>query len=594
MQKTLFKDFLTLLKRYRSKYILGSVLVILSNVLVILNPLILRQALIAMDPSSGIAQGAFALFLQSNLGQSSVIPWVTLLLSVTVLIAAMRYRMRIAFITTSREAERDIRTVLFHRLQEQTQSFYDRFGAGELLSRLTNDISAYRTVLGPGIMYPMMFISLVIPGMAALFWISPPLATLTLIPMLIIPILNWVLKAPLYRFSTEVQAGLGEMSTMCAEDYSHIRIVKSYLMETRLVRTFNQLCERLISPNFKLMISEELLFPFFGLVTKTVTVLLVIFAGYMITHQWRSLSTADFISFMWIQSYIFIPVVMLAWLIPTYERGRAAYDRLLEIYEAPIEIEDTVNSALTIPPDASIEIKNLTFTYPSGTLPALKNLSLSIQGGTFIGLTGPIGSGKSTLIKLLAREYEVPKGNIMIAGRDIHDYSLQSFAETIGIVEQMPFLFSKTIADNIRFGKQEATVEELELVSEYADLHTTVMDFPEQYDTLVGERGVTLSGGQKQRVAMARAFLVDRSILLLDDIFSAVDIGTESRIFKRMRENFKGKTVILITHRASVLAHMDRVIYLDKGEIMEDGVPAELLHRAGPFAALNELQAYKE
>lgn len=593
MQKTLFKDLIALLKRYRSRYAFASALVIISSGLVILNPLILRQAIIAMDPTAGVPEGFFAIFLQQNLGQS-LIAWLAVLFSIAFTTAYLRYRMRYAFITTSRDAERDIRHVIFVRLQEQTQSFYDRYGAGELLSRLTNDITAYRTILGPGIMYPVFFLSLAVPGMAALFWISPPLATLTLVPMFTIPLLNWLLRTPLYHTSIAVQKGLGELSTMCEEHYSDIRVVKSYHLEKRLGSEFNRLCETLIVPNFRFMLTEGLLFPFFGLITKSVTIGLMLFAGYMITHQWNVLSSADFISFMWIQSYIFLPVVMLAWLIPVYERGRSAYDRLLEIYEEPIDIKDTGVKNLSIPANASIEVRDLTFSYPGKSTPALNSFSVHIDGGTFLGITGPIGCGKSTLIKLLRREYEVPKGKIIIGGRDIHDYPLSSFSEAMVSVEQVPFLFSKTIADNIRFGKQVATTEELELVAQYADLHETILEFPERYNTLVGERGVTLSGGQKQRVAMARAFLVDRSILLLDDIFSAVDIDTETRIFRHMRENFKGKTVILITHRVSILSQMDRVIYLDEGRLIEDGSPMELLKREGPFAALSGLQAYEE
>lgn len=594
MQKTLFKDLLALLKRYRYRYIAASLLVIVANILVIINPLVFRQAIIAMDPSAGVAEGTFALTLQKVLGNTSIIPWLSVLIGIASLVAYMRYRMRIAFITTSRDAERDVRTLLFLKLQNQTQSFYDRYGAGELLSRLTNDITVYRTILGPGIMYPMFFISLAVPGIIALFWISPHLALITVIPMFIIPVLNWILRGPLYKYSAEVQKGLGDMSTLCEEHYSDIRIVKSYLLENRLGKIFNNLCEKLVTPNFKLMVTEGLLFPFFGLITKIVTVALILGAGFMITHQWGVLSTADFLSFMWIQSYIFIPVVMLAWLIPIYERGRAAYDRLLEIYEAPIEIQDTGVQKLHIPANASIEIRDLTFTYPTASAPSLKNLSLKINGGEFIGITGPLGSGKSTLIKLLRREYEIPKNKILIAGRDIHDYPLHSFSDAMVTVEQAPFLFSKTIGENIRFGKQSATDEELELVSMYADLHETILEFPESYDTIVGERGVTLSGGQKQRVAMARAFLVDKPVLLLDDIFSAVDVGTESRIFQKMRENFKGKTVLLITHRVSVLSRLDRVLYFDQGCLIEEGTPEELLKRQGRFAALSALQAYKE
>jgi ATP-binding cassette subfamily B protein len=218
-------------------------------------------------------------------------------------------------------------------------------------------------------------------------------------------------------------------------------------------------------------------------------------------------------------------------------------------------------------------------------------LTFNIKGGSFVGITGPIGSGKSTLFRLLSREYEIPRGMIYIGGKDIHDYPLEAFSKSMVTVEQIPFLFSKTIAENVMFGRDSASQAEIELVSRHADLHETVMEFPQQYDTVVGERGVTLSGGQKQRIVMARAFLVNRSILLLDDIFSAVDMGTERRIFDRMKSNFEGRTVLLITHRVSILEQLDRVIYMQDGKIVEDGSPAQLVQKKGYYAALHDLQS---
>jgi ATP-binding cassette subfamily B protein len=316
----------------------------------------------------------------------------------------------------------------------------------------------------------------------------------------------------------------------------------------------------------------------------------VIVSAKLILQGWGSLSTADFVSFMWIQSYIFFPVIMLGWLLPIFQRGRAAYDRLVEIDQSPVEVVDRAKEPLTIPPLASIEIKDLTFSYPGASHPSLASLSCRFEGGAFTGICGPIGSGKSTLLKILNREYEIPEGKIWIGGKEIHDYPLESFHQQIVTVDQVPFLFSRTIEENVRFGKHEASQQELELAARYADLHETILEFPEQYGTLIGERGVTLSGGQKQRVAIARALLVNRSILLLDDIFSAVDSRTEETIFQAMRKRLEGKTVILISHRASVLEKMDRVLYFSEGRVIEQGSPKDLIQQKGHFAALVELQ----
>lgn len=596
MEKSLFENLLVILRKYRLRFFQGFCMVLISNGLLIINPLVFRQAVIAVDPFSPSEGGFLEAFFRWCLGENSSIVWywALFLFMIALTSAIFKYWMRMTFITVSRDVELEVRAKLFDKIQAQSMAFFDRYGTGELLSRLTNDISSYRDVLGPGIMYPLFFLTMMIPGLLALFYISIPLALISLIPLFVIPIVNYFIRDQIYKVAFAVQKALGKLSSMVQEHFSAIRIVKSYVIESETGRQFRELCDHLFIKNLRLDSLQGSLFPFFTFLTKIITVTLVLFSGVIIFKGWEALSTADFVSFMWIQSYIFYPVLMLGWLIPVYERGRAAYDRLLQIYEEPIEVKDIPHSKLHIPLQADISITGLTFTYPTGETPVLSDLDLDIKGGTFVGITGPIGGGKTTLFKLLTREYEIPMGMISIGGRDIHDYSLKAFHGEIVTVEQVPFLFSKSIAENVRFGRREASLEEMESVARFADLHETILDFPEKYETIIGERGMTLSGGQKQRLAMARAFLVNRSILLLDDIFSAVDAATEKRIFSAMHENFLGKTVILITHRVSILKKMDRVIYMDHGKILEDGTHQELMEKNGHYAALAELQQLEE
>lgn len=550
-------------------------MVLFSNGLLVLNPLIFRRAVGAME---GVV------FV------SPVWGWAALLVSVALVSAFFKYQMRIAFISVSREVEQQVRLKLFRRIQGQSMAFFDRHGTGELLSRLTNDISTYRDVLGPGIMYPIFSATLVIPGVAALFSISPSLAAISLIPLVFIPVVNVMIRSPIYSASQGVQQGLATMSNRAQEHYSGIRIIKSYGSEGVVFQLFRQLCQQLVRLQFKLSCLQGLMFPFFTLLAKSITVLIVFFSGMIILRAWGELSPADFVSFMWIQSYIFFPVLMLGWVLPIYERGRAAYDRLVEIYEEPVEVQDQGIAGLRIPAQADLVLDGLSFKYPKGTHSVLDGISLRIKGGNFVGITGPVGAGKSTLLRLLNREYEIPRGMIQIDDRDLHDYPLEAFRQEMVTVEQIPFLFSKSIRENVRFGRESALQHEVEVVAKHADLHDTVLGFPEQYDTVIGERGVTLSGGQKQRVAMARAFLVNRSILLLDDIFSAVDAATEKRIFAAMQANFAGKTVLLVTHRVSILEQLDRVLYMKEGQVVEDGSPKELEAKNGAYAALVALQ----
>jgi len=592
MEPTLSGNIRAIFSRYRFRFLKASLTVLAANSLFILNPLIFRQAVIAQDPSSGVAEGFMAAFLQRLLGPfwPSLWPWPLMLGAVALCSALFKYRMRLLFIEISREVERDLRGKLFSRIQEQSRAFFDRYPVGELLSRLTNDVAVYRDLLGPGIMYPLFFLTLIIPGLAALFYISPYLACLSLLPIFLIPLLNRAVRHAIYSLSTAAQEGLGEMSTMAQEHYSASRIVKSYTAEERLSRRFYSLGRRLIGVNRRLYTLQGLLYPFFALITRLMTVALVLFTAALMLKGWSDLSTADFVSFMWIQSYLYVPIIMLGWVLPIYQRGRAAYERLAKLYGEPVEVVESAKEPLAIPEKAAIAFKHLTFTYPLAGEPALNDLNLEIKGGSFVGITGPVGGGKSTLFRLLMREYALPRSMIEIGGRDIHDYPLASFREAMVSVEQIPFLFSKTIAENVQFGKEEAGREELERVLKHADLYETVMEFPEQYETLVGERGVTLSGGEKQRVAMARAFLVNRSILLLDDIFAHLDAATERRIFEAVSQNYRGKTLLLITHRASILEKMDRIISLAEGRVVEDGPPERLFKKGGYFATLKKLQ----
>lgn len=596
MKPSLYEDIKDILKRYYGRFLLSFTMVLIANCLVILNPLVLREAINAVTLNTQAENTFIARHAQYFFGDYyvSIWPWVALLLVIALISSCFRFLMRISFITISRDKEKEIRSDVFGQIQKQSKAFYDKYGIGELMSRLTNDISSYRDLLGPGIMYPLNFITIIVPGVIALFYISKELALITTIPLIALPIVNSFVREKMYNLSLKVQQYLGTLSNMTQEHYSGIKIIKGYGVENNFLKKFHTLCLQLQHQNFLLMSLQGLLLPFFYFLTKIVTAVLVLFAAGMILKNWGRLDVADFISFMWLQSYIMFPILILSWLLPIYERGRASYDRLVEIYFEPIEVQDNAEKSVKIPPDADIVFKNLSFSYPMQKHPVLKKINLEIPSGTFLGLTGPIGSGKTTLFRLLNREYEIPEGMIYIGGKDIHEYSLEALTETFVTVEQLPFLFSKSIADNVRFGRQEASLEEVELVSQFADLHSSIVDFPEKYETVIGERGITLSGGQKQRLAMARAFLVNRSILLFDDIFSAIDVKTEKKIFDLMKKNFAHKTVILISHRVSILEKLDRVIYLSHGEVLEDGPPKELIKKKGHFAALAELQSLKE
>lgn len=523
--------------------------------------------------------------IEHQLNPWSVTPFLILIAFIS---AYLRYVMRLTFVKVSRKEEREMRAKIYKKISSQTMAFFDRHGIGELTSRLSSDISSYRDVLGPGLLFPVYFITTVIPGMIALFWLAPKLAWIALIPLIAIPLINKVLRGTVFHLSSRFQALLAEMSNFVQETFSGIRIVKGYHAEDSLLNKFYKYCDRFIGLNVSIMSFQGLTAPFLTMITRLTTTLIVIVAGYLILSGYEIISIADFVAFMWIQSYIYFPVLILGFVMPLYQQGRASYDRIKNLYEEPIDIEEG-DKEDKIPFQADIEFKDLVFIYPHQETPQINGLNLKLKGGRFIGLTGPSGGGKSTLFKLLNREYEIPRGMIRIGGKDIHDYPLESFYQDIVTVEQIPFLFSKTIKENVGFANESASEEDIIKASSLADLHETVLSFEEGYNTLVGEKGIMLSGGQKQRVAIARAFLVEKSIILLDDIFSALDTETESKIFRALKENFDKKTVIISTQRVSTLEKLDEIVVLSKGKVVEQGSPQALIEKGGYFKAMKEL-----
>lgn len=592
MRETLIKDLLSHVWKYRNRLTLACLLVLASNILLIANPLLIRQAIIALDSSGHNPPDQISSFLSHLTGKfyTSTLAWGLFLFLLTTFSAFFKYRMRIAFIWVSRDIEYKLQNLLFEKIQSQTPSFFDKYRIGDLLSRLTNDLSAYREVLGPGIMYPLYFLTMVFPAMTALFWIAPPLAWISIIPILILPFLVLIVEGKAYRLSLKVQQALGNMSTMAHETFSGIRIIKGYAVESIALNNFSLACKKFLKLNFRIVTLQGLFYPLMFFITKAVTVILIMLTAYLIIDKGYVLTMADFISFMMIQSFIFIPILMLGWTLPIYERGRAAYDRLLEIYTAPHYIKYPANP-IQEKPLGSISFEHLSFQYPGTATPVLNDVTFEIPYNSFFGITGPIGSGKTTLLKLLNRDYEVLSNTIKLAGKDIQQYDPIILQNSIATVEQTPFLFSRTIGENIAFGNPSATQEDIERAAKIADLHGAILNFPDQYNTVVGERGVMLSGGQKQRIAIARALLTDRPIFLFDDIFSAIDSSTEKNIFQSLKNELRNKTVVFLTHRTSVLNKMDFVVYMQDGNIVEYDTPEKLLKNKGPYAALAELQS---
>lgn len=555
MESSPFGEVRRVLILHKKDLAAAFLLLLVSNLLLITNPLLLRRALEGL-----LGKGAFP---------------VATLLAVAFTSSMLRFFMRIRLFSISCSAEKQIRGALFYRLENQSAEFYSKYSVGDLVNRLTSDIIAWRDILGPGVMYPLFAFTLLVPGFLALGYLSLTVALVAAIPLIILPILNRFVRKSLYETALSVQRLLGNMSSFAEEIFSSIGVVKAYCLEKWAFHKYEELSLLMKKRGFLLSVYQGLLFPLFALVARLVTLSIVALFSWLILVKKAPIDVADFVSFMWIQSYLFLPLLMLGWVLPIYQKGRAAYFRLHELWQEPFIALKKGRDIFKVPPE--IRLEKVFFRYPGKKEDALRGVSLRIPQGAFVGLTGEVGAGKTTLFRLLLGELGTRyRGSLLFDGNEMRDFPPGALQKSITSVEQIPFLFSNSIRENILFGNEEASDEEMEAAADMAAFHDAVSGFPGKYETLVGEKGTALSGGEKQRLAMARAFLFDRSLLLLDDIFSSLDTMSERNVLDRMKRFFIGKTVVVITHRPAVLKAMDWIVVMAKGKVIQEGTPAEL------------------
>lgn len=582
MEKSLFRNLCRIIAEHKSRFGIAIVLVCMSNGLLVLNPFVFRAALTnALASYNDI--GAWAVI--------NALSFVPVLLLVAALSALLKYRMRIQFVSISRDAEEEFRERLYAKLQSQSRAFFDTHSIGDLINRLSSDISTYREILGPGIMYPIFALSMMIPAAVSLFYLSKTLFLFSLLPLFVLLIINILSRESLYSLSTLSQEVLSKMTALADETYNGVRIFKAYDFKKIGEKLFSKLGFKHSLLRRKLFVRQGLIHPLFILILQGASASTAFLFSYMHTSSLSMISTQDFLTFIWLQNYLFLPVMMLGWIFSLYQQGKAAYDRLSALYNEFVEVQDsgTVDEVVK---RADITLKDLTFSYHGSSRSSLEGVSLDIEEGSHVGIAGAVGSGKSTLLKLIQREYEIGKGMLFIGGTEVHEFKLSALYQLMATCEQIPFLFSDTVSENIRFGREDATNEEILSIASSVDLHDEIEGFPEKYDTTVGERGHLVSTGQKQRIAVARSLIASKRILILDDVFANVDASKEKIMLDRLLKDFKEATVILVTNRISVLDRMDKVVFLQEGRVVEQGSPEELKRRGGAYSVLSELSNF--
>jgi len=571
------------LYRYRRGYFWGGVSVVLSNLIWVFFPQVIRVAI--DDLNHGVTEKKIWLYAG-------------LLVAVSVAKGIFLFLTRWIIIGISREIEFDLRNDLFLQLEKQPASYYQQHRTGDIMARVTNDLSAVRMLLGPAIMYSANTILFSVGALFFLLKISPFLTLVALVPLPLASILVQAMGRKIHERFERIQAMFSDISAQAQENFSGARLVRAFAQEEAQIAAFERSNREYIRRALRLVQLMGMLWPTLEFVLGLAMAISLLVGGHeVLSHR---ISVGDFVAFNTYMLMLTWPVIALGWVVNLFQRGTASVVRIDELLKAKPSIDDR-DADRSIPADytlrGEIEFRDLTFSYnqeDGNRTEVLRRVSLRIPAGSSLAVVGPTGSGKSTLVHLIARVFDAEAGSILIDGRPIREYPLDVLRANIGFVPQETFLFSETIRENIAFGVPHASRDEVFRAAETAHIRKEFEEFPNGFETLVGERGLTLSGGQKQRAALARAVLRNPRILILDDSLASVDTYTEEQILEELRSIMLGRTTILISHRISTVRHADQIAVLIDGRIAELGTHDELLASNGHYANLFQKQLLEE
>ncbi len=513
-----------------------------------------------------------------------------------IIIAVMvcgRFLWRICFFGTAIKVETDLKNKMFNHCKDLSQNFYSQNKVGNLMSLFTNDIDTINECFGDGAL--MLFDALALGGLSLfkMIKINPVLAIISFIPMILMGIMSYIVGHYMMRKWELRQEAFSKLSDFTQESFSGIAVIKAFVKEFKELLAFKKVNKENENINVEFTKLSSLLSTFVTLFVQSIVCIILGVGGYFASiNQFNSAKLIEFISYF---NSIVWPIMALSHLIEMSSRGKASLKRIQELLDSKIDVfdkDDVRNDIKEI--KGKIEFKNLTFAYPKADYNSLENVSFTINKGERIGIIGKTGSGKTTLVDLILRTYNVNDNTLFIDDIDINKLPIKLVRENCAYVPQDNFLFSTTIADNISFSKEDATFDEIKNASVLASLDENIQEFKDGYDTLLGERGVTISGGQKQRTSIARALIKNASILILDDSVSAVDTKTERVIINNLKETRKGKTTILIAHRISTIEQMDKVLLIDEGKVIAYGTPNVLYDTCKEYKQMVDLQKLED
>jgi ATP-binding cassette subfamily B protein len=588
---------LAYLNKYFYKYKLylfwGIVFTLISNLFGIVPAQVVRHALEMVKSNIDL----YFLFENSSLQSSSykiitfsIAVFGILILAMAILKGIFLFAVRQTLIVMSRHIEYDLKNEIYAHYQTLPLSFYKKNSTGDLMARISEDVSKVRMYIGPSLMYLINLVILVFLILSYMFSVNSRLTWYVLIPMPILSLSIFFVSSIINKKSEKIQKSLSNLSTFVQEAFSGIRIIKSFAKEDKFVETFTAESENYRRESLSLTKVDALFSPAISFLIGMSTVICVYVGGQeIIAGKITAGNITEFIMYVFMLTW---PLTALGWTSGQIQRAAASQKRINEFLKIKTDIVSTENKKTEL--KGRISFQNVSFNYPDTGIEALKNISFEINEGESIAIIGSTGSGKSTIANLLLRMYDVNDGNILFDGTNIQALNISHFRNQMAYVPQDVFLFSETIKNNIQFGINGISDEQIHESARMAVIYDNIMDFEEGFETKIGERGITLSGGQKQRISIARAIIRNPKILVLDDCLSAVDTNTENAILNNLKEIMKDKTTFLISHRVSNARLADKIIVLDEGRIVEQGTHEELLNTAGMYRDLYEKQNYSE
>jgi len=579
------RSILPYFRPYKKGLLLGLVCVCFANVSQIAAPYLMKLAIDGLgDPD--VTAGRIGL-----LG--------ALIVAAALVGGAFRYGMRELLNGISRRIEADLRNDFFRHLLSLDATFYGSTRTGDLMSRATNDTFAVRMAAGPAVMYTVNTAVTFVFAIALMLWISPRLTLYAMVPMVLLPVIVLGFGRVIHERFEEIQERFSSLSTFVQENLSGVRIVRAYTQEEEQAKQFDAFNSDYRERNMRLVRSAGAFHPLLSLLSGAAMVLVTWLGGLEVVSG--RITIGDFVAFSFYLALLIWPMIALGWVVSLYQRGAASMGRLNEVLGARPAVAAPVRPVSLARPRGEVQFRDVSFEYPGTGRRVLEHVSFIARAGETVAIVGPTGSGKSTIVALLARLYDPNEGEILLDGASLTSLDPAELRSRIGMVPQDPFLFSDTIRANIGLGlgvsvrDDDATVREaVRQAAGISQLHEQILDFPAQYDTMLGERGINLSGGQKQRATLARALAREPAVLVLDDALSAVDTHTEAAILSDLRTALRGCTAFIISHRVSAVMHADQILVLEGGHVVQRGRHAQLIAVEGTYSRLLRRQLLEE